>query len=291
MEDNIENIIIAKSYFELDHKERELIKEWASCEDEYNQLKSVFLATDLFKEQQEEELNPTIKQRLDVRFKEKYDRERLVWYNKLWLFLWPENTGVVRKPLLQLAAVGMVVLIVTPFLFQSSPSDQRLAMNEKIPQEEKGEVEQESKNDKGVEIDGDESSTTKEPKISSKESLDDLERTPVMSSPTESKNLESKLEEIPMMEDELRKSGWELSDEVAESESSDKTVPSLDLTTSDQMPKQDKDMFAGAVMKSDDSFDSEDLARDSESESRAADYRASKKVDPEKTIDLLTALY
>lgn len=290
MEKNIENIITSKTYLELDQKERELIREWADNEDEYNQLKSVFLATELFKEQQEEELNPTIKQRLDVRFKEKFDRERLVWYNKLWLFLWPENTGVIRKPLLQLAAVGLMVVLVAPFLFQNTSSDQRLAMNEKVTREERGVNKQEHVNDENIEKQNDGELEEKQDIVIPQSELDDLEQTPQMSAPRDSKVIDSKLEEVKKMEDREQETGWTLNNEVAESESIDESVSIESLSASDQMPEQDKDMFAGSVMERDDSVDSERTVLASESESRAS-YGSTKKVDPEKTIDLLTALF
>lgn len=286
MEKEIENIILNKSFIELDTHEKELISEWASTEDEYSQLKSVFQAADLFKERQNKELNPVIKQRLDVRFKEKYNKERLVWYNKLWLFLWPENSGIVKKPLLQLAAVGLVLLIVTPFLIQNPAGNQHLAMNDQPSKEEVVNMQDKSEEVAQTAEKENELSQKQDDLNSSQPEIDNLSESPVMDAPSEDKDLDfSRLKDVSGKNSGM--SGWELNEDSADSETRDDAFVAEDMSVADEIQQQDQAVFAGAVMEQDNLSDRNFL----DSESRPAGSKTAKKVDPEKTIDLLTALY
>jgi hypothetical protein len=121
MNEKIEDIIKNKSFIELTQQEKDTIKEWVENEETFNQLKLMLLSSAQLLQKEEDELNPTIKQRLNVRFAEKHNRTRLVWYNSLWTFLWPAEASLVRKPLLQLAAIGVVVAFTVPFLIQQNP--------------------------------------------------------------------------------------------------------------------------------------------------------------------------
>jgi hypothetical protein len=290
MEKEIENIIKSKRYLELNESNRELIKEWVSNEDEFNQLKSVFLATDVFKNEQVSELNPTVKQRLDVRFKEKYDKERLVWYNKLWVFLWPEDVSFIKKPLLQLAAVGMIVIMVTPFLLQNNTSQKRLAAIDTPLEEKSQEVLDKSESKKEDDQNIDESLREQEKVI---KTIDDIEETKVPSSEEIMTDVMSPdiADQYPVMQSASEELVYEMSDEAIDLEGADDGMERLN---EEQMMKrsendQDDALFAGIVNKGDQVSDRSASSKDSKL--GTAGYSSMKRVDPVKTIDLLTALY
>jgi hypothetical protein len=286
MDKKIEHIIRTKTYLELSERERNEIEEWVQNEEEYNQLKRVFHSTDLFKEELQEDLNPTIKQRLDVRFKEKFDKRRLVWYNRLWLFLWPSETNVVRKPLFQLAAVGIAVALVTPFLFQNGINKQQLALKEKSVQEEALPV-KEQKLKKSTEAQGEEAE-----EVLSKE--EEVVETVSVSKDEVIEQRRSNIDEILVMSDaevtendmlhdeklDIPQVDSRLVDQVSSTGNSSATAP----LESFRDEESDKSVFAGAAGLTN--------SKDFDSLNEEAEDRGSvNKVDTEKTLDLLTALY
>ncbi len=290
MEKEIENIIKSKRFLELSENERELIREWASSEDEFNQLKSVFVATDVFKNEQIKQLNPTIKQRLDVRFKEKYDKQRLVWYNKLWLFLWPEDANILKKPLLQLAAVGLIVLLATPFLFQNNSSQKRLAVNDKPFEEKQEEINESIKNVKELEEKVDQPLIDSENEMEAVDKLEDAKDVTTKDNTVDYERRDV-FEEHPVMQSPSEGTVYEMSDEVVELQVLEDRGERLNEEPMMKSAESDQDqaLFAGASnqrVRADDKYDS---SKDSQFDK--AGYATTKKVDPAKTIDLLTALY
>lgn len=294
MEKNIENIIRTKSYLELSEVEREQIKEWASSEEEFNQLKMVLLSVDSLSEKQEEELNPVIKQRLDVRFQEKFNKQRLVWYNKLWLFLWPQETQVVRKPLVHLVAVGLIVALVIPFLFQNDMGKKRLAVNDKSTQEESiQDVKKEEGQDKSS------GSRNKQSKKLPNEQKELNEPAPSTDSKAEIKSNQKVLrmkdaEENADSDDRIDNvdatQGWYLSDEAAQAETL--SVDEDRLAAEDALERDvnknnksaDQEVFAGSLTRG-------AAEKTQLSTNRDQSTSSPKKVDTEKTIKLLAALY
>tara|TARA_B100000508_G_scaffold132802_1_gene122057 strand:+ start:7274 stop:8143 length:870 start_codon:yes stop_codon:yes gene_type:complete len=289
MEKNIENIIRSKRFIELTDQERELIKEWAASEEEFDQLKHVFIATDVFNTEQEETLNPTIKQRLDVRFKDKYDQRRLVWYNKLWLFLWPEDTTIVRKPLVQLAAIGLITIMVTPFLFQNDTQNRHVASNEKTPQEERLIEEKEAEVQGDLKEDGDQLKANvvdEENEQTQKSPAESLQtRSNDQFSGTKDAEQQNKADKV-MDAAPTPDGGWVLNDEVAEAEEPalEEVVVTESMTDRKLSNEMDENqsVYAGSIAMDMD---------DSEMELSKGYASSAKKVSAEKTLDLISALY
>ncbi|MDX1653135.1 MAG: hypothetical protein R3277_11615 [Brumimicrobium sp.] len=128
MDERIEYIIRNFSFSQLTENQKELISEWAENSDEFEALKMSLTASDSLKKSLEQELNPVIKQRLDVRFAEKYNHQRLAWYNRLFLFLWPENTPIYKKPLVQFASIALLTVITVQLIPEQTK--QKLAFRE-----------------------------------------------------------------------------------------------------------------------------------------------------------------
>ena len=124
----IENIIINKKFFELTLGEKELIREYAETESDFEQLKYVFTQLEDVKLKEKPHVDNGVKVSLDALFDKTYTQKRLVWYNKLWLFLWPEETRFYARPIVQFATV--LVLIVTVVTLVPFNQKEKIAMNE-----------------------------------------------------------------------------------------------------------------------------------------------------------------
>jgi hypothetical protein len=128
MEDFIKKIIREKKFFELSQSEKQSIHEWASNEEDFDALKSVLMVTQTMAAQNESQLSPHVKRRLDDRFTAKYGHQNDTAWNKFLIFFFPKDKQFFKKPAFQLAMVALVVVLVIPFLWQNKPA--QYAMND-----------------------------------------------------------------------------------------------------------------------------------------------------------------
>ena len=133
MEKEQEQLIRNKHYFELTPNEKESLREWCATEDEFLQLKQVFEQIEEFKSLNT--LNPKseTKQSLDDLFAAKHQKNMpVIWLNSIGFVLYPKNKPFFQRPLAYAAAIGIIALIATPFLFDNTlPSKPSLAQVEK----------------------------------------------------------------------------------------------------------------------------------------------------------------
>lgn len=128
MTKEIENIILNKKFFELTAEEKNLIQEFAETEVDFEQLKFVFTQINEIKRAEKPSVDEAVKAKLDVLFDKTYNQNRLVWYTKLWLFLWPEEARFYARPLVQFATVlALIISVVTFVPFNEKP---QLALND-----------------------------------------------------------------------------------------------------------------------------------------------------------------
>lgn len=128
MEDFIKNIIVEKRYFELTPKEKSIILDWASNEEEFDALKMTFLSVSELNIENEKQLSPKIKQSLNERFAAKHAIQNEGYWNRFLIFLFPKETHFFKKPAFQLVMVALTVALIIPFLWQNKPA--QYAMNE-----------------------------------------------------------------------------------------------------------------------------------------------------------------
>jgi len=128
MTKEVEHILLTKKFFELDQEEKLLIREFAETELDFDQLKFVLTQVRELRNIEKMYVDKSVKVNLDNLFDKTYAHKRLAWYNKLWLFLWPEETRFYARPLVQFAT--MVVLILTVVTFTPFNKNRQLAMNE-----------------------------------------------------------------------------------------------------------------------------------------------------------------
>lgn len=122
-----------KDYIELSVSEKTELAEFCSSEAEYNQLKEVFVEAEMM---QFETLTPKkeTKKSLDSLFDETYPKVAPIWYMSVLATVVPKEKALHRQPLMQIAAVGLLFLLMFPF-FNSSEVDRPSQVAE-VQQEE-----------------------------------------------------------------------------------------------------------------------------------------------------------
>lgn len=132
---DIIDIIKEKEYHQLTSVERDEVKEFCTNEEEYEQMKSVFLSVDSLSE---EGIKPSekTKERLDELFIATYPKAAPLWYNSVLAVVVPKDKPIYRQPLFQLAAACMLLFLVfyIPNVDLSQPST-KMAQNEQIDEE------------------------------------------------------------------------------------------------------------------------------------------------------------
>ena len=117
MEKVLVDIIEDKKFIELTSSERESLKEWCSTEEEFDQLKLVFLEVEQMKRTQVMTPRAETKNSLDAIFAQKHSKiPPVFWYNSFFTVLYPTDKPIQRRPLMQIAAIGLLFLLVYPFV-------------------------------------------------------------------------------------------------------------------------------------------------------------------------------
>ena len=113
MERDILDIVTKKKYFELTDTEKLELQEVCSTEEEFDQLKYVMSNVSTIT-WNEDSPKPETKAKLDDIFAETHPKAAPVWYTSVLTFLAPADKPFYRQPILQLAAVGLLVLLALP---------------------------------------------------------------------------------------------------------------------------------------------------------------------------------
>lgn len=116
MEKEITDLFRYKNYLELDNRERELLNDLCESEEEFEQMKNLFDGIELIKN---EKLRPSAKTKssLDSMFADIHRKDNKVfWYNGTLTMLYPKDKPLQRRPIMQIAAAVVLVIIAIPFL-------------------------------------------------------------------------------------------------------------------------------------------------------------------------------
>ena len=118
--------ILQKSYDSLSAAELEAIQDICQTEEDFNQLKNVFQSIEQYNDDRIEAATPRaeIKSNLDNLFYQTHQRKPMLWYNSIWMTLYPLEKRFDQRPLVRIAAVLILALSVVPFLDQSVESPQ-----------------------------------------------------------------------------------------------------------------------------------------------------------------------
>ncbi len=122
-----ENIILSKKYFELSPDELELVNEYVSNEEDFEEMKWFLLST------QASFANEQVKPSTDLK-KNVYEHlhqdagQKRIWLNSLGVFLFPTQKKIYQYPALQMAAIAVIAFGVT-FMIPDKLQDSEVAMN------------------------------------------------------------------------------------------------------------------------------------------------------------------
>lgn len=114
MKKDLIDTIMEKDYHALTASEREELKSFCNSEDEYNQMKEVFIGVEGMSWEHPKPKAET-KQRLDELFDNTYPKAAPVWYSSVLTVVVPKDKPVHRQPLAQIAAIALLVLLTVPF--------------------------------------------------------------------------------------------------------------------------------------------------------------------------------
>lgn len=151
MEKDLIDIVIKKQFIELSEKDRSELKEWCSSEEEFEQLKSVFKGVERLKAAQTDLPKEETKQALDELFAQKHAKgASTIWYNSILIALYPTDKPLLQRPVMQVAAIGLIMLMVYPFLFKNELDVQKPKMA-KVEKQDELKSNQEMKEDASAE--------------------------------------------------------------------------------------------------------------------------------------------
>lgn len=179
------DIVKEKEFIELTAADRAELGELCSSEDEYNQIKSMFVGMSAM-----DWSNPTpkaeTKASLDDLFAQTHPKAAPVWYNAPLAVLVPKGKPFYRQPLVQVAAVGLLVLLAYPFVNSTAleaKSNQVAALEKEMTasEAEKDEVEVNSESPKEEEVD-----EQVVPKVQRQDALEGKMKETVISAPAPS---------------------------------------------------------------------------------------------------------
>ncbi|XOV68228.1 MAG: hypothetical protein ACFHU9_03440 [Fluviicola sp.] len=143
MKKDLIDTIIEKDFNALTEVEREELQAYCASEDEYNQMKDVFLGMEQMSWEQPKPKAET-KQRLDDLFDATYPKAAPVWYNSTLALVVPKDKPIYRQPLAQIAAIALLALLLVPF-WNTGTTIEKSAAAPQIAQAEPVEKTQESR--------------------------------------------------------------------------------------------------------------------------------------------------
>jgi hypothetical protein len=153
MKRDVIDIVKEKDFSALTAAERKELENLCETEDEYNHLKQVLLGVNAMDWSNPQPKNET-KDRLDVLFAQTHPKAAGAWYSSTLTLLMPKDKPIHRQPLLQIAALALLVFLTVPFLTSNDLTEnQVLVADNKLEQNENKEIESDqSSSDSEIEI-------------------------------------------------------------------------------------------------------------------------------------------
>jgi len=125
MEKELVNTILEKEFNELSSNERVALNDYCTSEEEFEQLKMVFLSVESLKKSETVQPRVETKNSLDDIFAQKHGHKpRAIWYNSALVVLYPTEKTFVKRPLVQIAAVALLLLLAYPLVNSTKIQDQ-----------------------------------------------------------------------------------------------------------------------------------------------------------------------
>ncbi|MCH2223817.1 MAG: hypothetical protein MK066_03530 [Crocinitomicaceae bacterium] len=135
---DIIDIVREKEFKSLSVEEKVELSDICTNEDEFNNLKQVFLDVDGVAMASRVLPKKETKKELDELFVSTYPKATGVWYSSMLASIVPKNKPLHRQPLVQIAAVGLLVFLTIPFLNNTSidSSEKQLVASDEHKTEE-----------------------------------------------------------------------------------------------------------------------------------------------------------
>ncbi|GAB5418638.1 MAG: hypothetical protein Crog4KO_03950 [Crocinitomicaceae bacterium] len=114
MKKDLIDTIMEKEFHMLSDAERKELATFCDSEDEFNQMKDVFIGVEQMRFEQPKPKAET-KQRLDDLFDSTHPKMAPIWYSSMFAVIIPREKPVHRQPLAQIAAIALLALLLVPF--------------------------------------------------------------------------------------------------------------------------------------------------------------------------------
>ena len=131
MEKDIVDIIAEKEFIQLTENEKLELQEFCKTEEEYNQLKSVFASVNALPIEKRTPKSET-KKDLDALFAQTYPKAAPIWYNSVLAVLIPKEKPFYRQPLLQVAAVALLIFLAVPLFNHQLVEEKNVVAKEDV---------------------------------------------------------------------------------------------------------------------------------------------------------------
>lgn len=121
MEKELIDLIAEKNFEQLNAAERESLGEWCASEEEFQQMKDLFFGLEVLKNEARITPRQETKKSLDDIFASTHSEPKtILWYNSLWMTVYPKDKAVFRRPLIQMAAAVVLLVLISPLFFQTA---------------------------------------------------------------------------------------------------------------------------------------------------------------------------
>ncbi len=148
MERDLVNIIAEKKFNELSKEELAELMNYCANEEEFDQMKEVFLSVSALKPEMFEP-SKKVKDDLDALFDQTYPKASPVWYMSILTAVVPKDKSFVHQPLVRVAAVALLLIMIYPLINKSIlvKDDQKLAKLEQSDEAEMNSVSEQTSED------------------------------------------------------------------------------------------------------------------------------------------------
>ncbi|MCF8415281.1 MAG: hypothetical protein K9G40_03485 [Crocinitomicaceae bacterium] len=139
MEKELVDLIAEKNFDQLNATEREALGEWCASEEEFQEMKDLFFSLEVLKNENRMTPKQETKNSLDDIFASTHaEPKTILWYNTVWLTVYPKEKAVFRRPLIQMAAAVVLLVLISPLFFQTAIETGKVqtAKNDVKPTEE-----------------------------------------------------------------------------------------------------------------------------------------------------------
>lgn len=141
MEKELVNKMMEKEFREMTDNEKIELREWCETEEEFDQLKQIFVGIEELKQVEKYTPRAETKKSLDDLFVQKHSNVKpMFWYNTILVALYPTEKPFSNRPLVRIAAIGLIALIAFQFVFNGKLAEPKQQISKIQDSKDKGSV-------------------------------------------------------------------------------------------------------------------------------------------------------